>query len=90
LIALNYSNRRLLLGLLVNVNISGYLTGMSLIAMGMSWWEATIAIIAGTIIANILVVLNSMQGAYHHVGFPVVYGGCGGVSSSSGIAYFCP
>ena len=38
----------------------------------MSWWEATIAIIAGTIISNILLVLNSLSGAYYHVGFPVV------------------
>ena len=60
------------LGLLVNVNISAYLSGSSLIAMGMSWWEATIAVIAGNIIANILLVLNSLQGAYYHVGFPVV------------------
>jgi len=40
--------------------------------MGMSWWEATIAIIAGTIISNILLVLNSLPGAYYHVGFSVV------------------
>ena len=67
-----WSRACLLLGLLVNVNISAYLSGSSLIAMHMSWWEATIAIIAGNIIANILVVMNSLQGAYYHVGFPVV------------------
>ena len=67
-----WSRACLLLGLLVNVNISAYLSGSSLIALGMSWWEATIAIIAGNIIANILVVLNSLPGAYYHVGFPVV------------------
>ena len=40
--------------------------------MGMSWWEAIIAIIAGNIISAILLVLNSLPGAYYHVGFPVV------------------
>ena len=83
----------LLLGLLINVNISAYLSGSSLIPLGMSWWEATIAIIAGTIISNILLVLNSLPGAYYHVGFSVVnrsVWGMWGASSSFGIAYFCP
>jgi len=43
-----WSRACLLLGLLVNVNISAYLSGSSLIAMHMSWWEATITIIMFT------------------------------------------
>lgn len=53
-------------GVLVNSNISGYMTGSSLIAMGLTWWQAIIAIAIGDILATILVVLNSLPGAYYH------------------------
>ncbi|KAI5306750.1 hypothetical protein KEM56_007306 [Ascosphaera pollenicola] len=57
---------------LVNSNISTYMTGSSLVAMGMSWWEAFIAICVGNLIVTVLVILNSLPGAYYHIGFPVV------------------
>ncbi|KAJ5298328.1 uncharacterized protein N7443_006448 [Penicillium atrosanguineum] len=58
--------------ILVNSNISSYMTGSSLIALGLTWWQAIIAIVVGQIIATILVVLNSLPGAYYYLGFPVV------------------
>lgn len=56
----------------MNSNISTYMTGSSLVAMGMSWWEALISISIGFILVTILIVLNSLPGAYYHIGFPVV------------------
>lgn len=54
------------LGVLINSNISTYITGSSLIALGLTWWQAVIAIVIGNIIATVLVVLNSLPGAYYH------------------------
>ncbi|KAE8441774.1 hypothetical protein EG329_004332 [Mollisiaceae sp. DMI_Dod_QoI] len=58
--------------ILVNSNISTYLTGSSLIALGLTWWQAIISIVIGNILATIFVILNSVPGAYYHIGFPVV------------------
>lgn len=55
-----------LAGVLVQSNISSYMTGSSLIALGLTWWQAIIAIVVGNIIATLLVVLNSVPGAYYH------------------------
>lgn len=57
---------------LVNSNISSYMTGSSLIALGLTWWQAIISLVVGQLIATALVVLNSLPGAYYHLGFPVV------------------
>lgn len=54
------------LGVLCNSNISSYMTGSSLIALGLTWWQAIIAIIIGQLIATALVVLNSLPGAFYH------------------------
>ncbi|CZR69975.1 related to uracil permease [Phialocephala subalpina] len=58
--------------ILVNSNISTYLTGSSLIALGLTWWQAIISIVVGNILATVFVILNSVPGAYYHIGFPVV------------------
>ncbi|PQE11482.1 Allantoin permease protein [Rutstroemia sp. NJR-2017a BBW] len=58
--------------ILINSNISTYLTGSSLIALGLTWWQAIISIVVGNILAAIFVVLNSVPGASYHLGFPVV------------------
>ncbi|EFE44577.1 hypothetical protein TRV_00643 [Trichophyton verrucosum HKI 0517] len=57
---------------LINSNISSYMTGSSLIALGLHWWQAIIAIVIGNLLATLFVVLNSLPGAYYHLGFPVV------------------
>ncbi|KAJ5980236.1 Allantoin permease [Penicillium waksmanii] len=57
---------------LINSNISSYMTGSSLIALGLTWWQAILSIVIGQVIATALVVLNSLPGAYYHLGFPVV------------------
>ncbi|KAJ5720108.1 Allantoin permease [Penicillium malachiteum] len=48
------------------------MTGSSLIGLGLTWWQAIISIVIGEILATIFVVLNSVPGAYYHLGFPVV------------------
>ncbi|KAI9730557.1 MAG: hypothetical protein M1834_005798 [Cirrosporium novae-zelandiae] len=57
---------------LVNSNISTYMTGSSLIALGLTWWQAVISIIIGNLLATLFVILNSLPGAYYKIGFPVV------------------
>lgn len=57
--------------LLINCNIATYLTGSALIPLGLTWWQAIIAIIIGNIIATAALVLSSLAGAYYHIGFPV-------------------
>jgi hypothetical protein len=55
-----------ILGILINSNISTYLTGSSLIALGLTWWQAIISIVIGNILATIFVILNSMPGSFYH------------------------
>ncbi|KAI1012484.1 hypothetical protein LB504_008472 [Fusarium proliferatum] len=57
--------------LLINCNIATYLTGSALIPLGLTWWQAIIAIILGNILATAALILASLAGAYYHVGFPV-------------------
>jgi nucleobase:cation symporter-1, NCS1 family len=56
---------------LTNTNISSYLVGSSLIALGLVWWQAIIAIVCGAIISMIFIVLNSTPGAFYNIGFPI-------------------
>ncbi|EYE96758.1 nucleobase cation symporter-1 family protein [Aspergillus ruber CBS 135680] len=58
--------------ILINSNISTYMTGSSLIANGLTWWQAIVAIVVGNLLVVVFVVLNSLPGAYYHLGFPVV------------------
>lgn len=51
---------------------STYLTGSSLIALGLTWWQALISIVVGSLLTTIFIVLNSTAGAFYHIGFPVV------------------
>ncbi|KAF4975216.1 hypothetical protein FZEAL_7973 [Fusarium zealandicum] len=57
--------------LLINCNIATYLTGSALIPLGLTWWQAIIAIIIGNIIATVALILSSLAGAYYHIGFPI-------------------
>ena len=57
---------------LVNVNISTYQTGASLLAVGLNWWQAIIVIIFGSVLTGFFAVLNSVSGAASHLGYAVV------------------
>ncbi|KAF4840966.1 Transporter aclS [Colletotrichum siamense] len=57
--------------LLVNCNITTYLTGSALIPLGLTWWQAFICIVLGNLIATGVVIINSLPGSYYHLGFPV-------------------
>ncbi|KAI8660064.1 hypothetical protein NCS57_00982800 [Fusarium keratoplasticum] len=57
---------------LVNVNISTYQTGASLLAVGLNWWQAIIVIVAGSIVTGIFTALNSISGAISHLGYAVI------------------
>ncbi|KAE8149174.1 permease for cytosine/purines, uracil, thiamine, allantoin-domain-containing protein [Aspergillus avenaceus] len=62
-----YHNFSVLLGL----NISNYMTGSSLIAMGLTWRQALAAIITGNVISVAVLLANSLPGAFYHIGFPL-------------------
>jgi NCS1 family nucleobase:cation symporter-1 len=53
-------------GLLINCNIATYLTGSALIPLGLTWWQAIIAIVLGNVIATAALILASLAGAYYH------------------------
>lgn len=42
------------------------MTGSSLIANGLTWWQAVVAIVVGNLLVMIFVVLNSLPGVYYH------------------------
>ncbi|KZT03757.1 NCS1 nucleoside transporter family protein [Laetiporus sulphureus 93-53] len=60
------------LWILVNMNISGYQTGSSLVADGLKWWQAIICIIFGNLLSSMFCTLNSTSGAYYHIGYPAI------------------
>lgn len=60
-------------GVLVNSNISGYMTGSSLIALGLTYWQAIIAIVVGELLATMFVVLNSVPGGYYHCTYSKIF-----------------
>jgi nucleobase:cation symporter-1, NCS1 family len=57
--------------LLLMFIVSTYLTGSSLIALGLVWWQAIIVIVVAATLSTIFIVLNSLPGAFYHVGFPI-------------------
>ncbi|EXJ56818.1 hypothetical protein A1O7_07162 [Cladophialophora yegresii CBS 114405] len=75
------------LWVLTNTNISTYMTGSSLIALGLTWWQAIIVIIVGAILSTVFIVLNSMPGAFYHLGFPIANRYVWGMYGSSFVIY---
>lgn len=53
-------------GLLINCSIASYLTGSALVPLGLTWWQAIIAIVVGNILATIAILLNSLPGGEYH------------------------
>jgi len=46
--------------------------GSSMIALGLTWWQAIVAVVVGAIIGMIFIVLNSTPGSFYHIGFPII------------------
>ncbi|KAH7074987.1 NCS1 nucleoside transporter family protein [Paraphoma chrysanthemicola] len=57
--------------LLINCNIATFLTGSALIPLGLTWWQAIIAIVIGNVIATAALLVSSLAGAYYNIGFGV-------------------
>lgn len=47
------------------------MVGSSLIALGLVWWQAIIAIACASLISMVFIVLNSTPGAFYNLGFPI-------------------
>ncbi|KAE8379331.1 permease for cytosine/purines, uracil, thiamine, allantoin-domain-containing protein [Aspergillus bertholletiae] len=58
--------------ILASSNVSVYMVGSSLIAMGLTWRQSLAAIVVGNIVAAGLFVMNSLPGLFYHIGFPLV------------------
>lgn len=56
----------------INLNMSSYQTGSSLLSSGLTYWQAIIVIVFGNAMATTFAVLNSVSGAQSHLGFPIV------------------
>ncbi|KAK7996026.1 hypothetical protein PG991_015493 [Apiospora marii] len=52
--------------------ISNWQLGASLVALGLSVWQAVIALVLGKLVTAAVAVLNGYVGAEWHIGFPVV------------------
>ena len=63
------------------------MVGSSMIALGLTWWQAIIAIIVGAIISASFIIFNSLPGAYYHLGFPVLNRYVWGMYGSSFVIY---
>ena len=58
-----------------------------MIALGLTWWQALIAIIIGACLSTLFIVLNSMPGAFYHIGFPIANRYVWGMYGSSFVIY---
>lgn len=52
--------------------LSNWQLGSSLVAIGLSVWQAMIAVIIGKVIVALVAVFNGYVGAEWHIGFPIV------------------
>ncbi|KJK82723.1 hypothetical protein H634G_01860 [Metarhizium anisopliae BRIP 53293] len=52
--------------LLINCNLSTFLTGSALIPLGLTWWQAIITIVIGNMLATGALLLSSLAGSYYH------------------------
>ncbi|KAK6005848.1 hypothetical protein QM012_007490 [Aureobasidium pullulans] len=57
---------------LINMNMTGYQVGSSLLASGLTLPQSIIVILVGNALASTFAVLNSVSGAQSHLGFPIV------------------
>ncbi|PHH87208.1 hypothetical protein CDD83_9184 [Cordyceps sp. RAO-2017] len=57
--------------LLINCTIATFLTGSTLIPIGLTWWQAIISIVIGNLLVTGAILLSSLQGASYHIGFSV-------------------
>lgn len=55
-----------------SANISTWMIAASMIASGLSWWQAWLCVWLGYAIGAIFLVIMGRIGAVYHVGFPVV------------------
>ncbi|ODQ50371.1 hypothetical protein SAICODRAFT_37181 [Saitoella complicata NRRL Y-17804] len=61
---------------------SGWTLGSAMVGTGLSWWQATIAIIIGNVLAAIVSVLNGRAASVYHIGFPVLVRASWGIYAS--------
>lgn len=55
----------------ISATVATYMSGSTLIAIGMSWWQALLTVFLGTSIVLVPVILNSHVGTKYGIPFPV-------------------
>ncbi|KAJ6554889.1 NCS1 nucleoside transporter family [Mycena vulgaris] len=58
--------------LVTGINISGWTTASSLLALGLNVWQSILTVIIGNIIVGFAVALSGLPGGDWHIGFPVI------------------
>ena len=53
-------------------NVGGWVTGGSLIVLGLNVWQSMLTVIIGNIMVGLICVLSGMPGAQWHIGFPIL------------------
>ncbi|KAH8882073.1 putative allantoin permease [Thozetella sp. PMI_491] len=66
----------------VSFNPIAWNSGSSMVALGLLWWQATLAAIVACMIMATFLVLNSRGAAVYHVGYPVYVRICAGLYGS--------
>ncbi|KAI1859446.1 hypothetical protein JX265_010449 [Neoarthrinium moseri] len=66
----------------VSFNPIAWNSGSSLVALGLLWWQATLAAIVSCMIMATFLVLNSRGASVYHVGYPVYVRICAGLYGS--------
>ncbi|KAI6778562.1 uncharacterized protein J7T54_003312 [Emericellopsis cladophorae] len=53
-------------------SLTGWNTGSSLVAVGLTWQQSFISCVLGALLASVIVVLMARPGVKYHIGFPVL------------------
>ncbi|KAF5374309.1 hypothetical protein D9758_004637 [Tetrapyrgos nigripes] len=58
--------------MVTGINISGWVSASSLLALGLNVWQSMLSVVIGNLIVGCAVALNGLPGGKWHIGFPVI------------------
>jgi NCS1 family nucleobase:cation symporter-1 len=68
-----------------SLSMDNWTLGSTMIGIGLSWWQAIIAIFVAQLISSIAMCINSRVGETYHIGYPIV---CRAVFGVYGAYYY--
>lgn len=66
--------------------IPTYMLGASLLSLGLNWWQSTLAVLVGTLVTLVPLVLNGFVGTKYGISFPVYLRSCFGTRGAKAAA----